>query len=112
MRTTSEPTMLFPNPLSLFASMSRCRCPAAFIFGICSPPILRVYMAASSLANQAYSACLWIAASTVRPLLEARLGLTIDVYLDPVFGYVGYFVIGATLSHAVPSRMPTRWLCG
>jgi len=66
-------------------------------------PILRVYVSHASLENQLYFAALWLFASAIRPLIESRLGMVVGLSLEPVTGFVGYFVLGSTLR-----RVPTR----
>jgi surface polysaccharide O-acyltransferase-like enzyme len=76
-------------------------------------PILRVYVRHASTSNQLYFAALWLLASAVRPLLEARLGLVVGLSLEPVTGFVGYFVLGSTL-RKLPRRPLSRgwiWTC-
>lgn len=77
-------------------------------------PGLRIYVLHSSAANQLYFAALWFAASCVRPIIETASGLWIGYYLEPVVGYVGYFVLGATCTMFLPERIGRRWLivCG
>jgi surface polysaccharide O-acyltransferase-like enzyme len=73
-------------------------------------PILRVYVRHASTSNQLYFAALWLVASAIRPLLEARLGLVIGLSLEPVTGFVGYFVLGSTL-RTLPTRpLSSGWV--
>jgi surface polysaccharide O-acyltransferase-like enzyme len=72
-------------------------------------PILRIYVVNAPLWNQLYFACLWLIATIAFPLAESHLGMTIGYSLTPVFGYVGYFVLGATLCRYLPARLPLSW---
>ena len=67
-------------------------------------PIFRIYVANASPANQAYFAGLWFAATAVIPALSSG-GLTVDLYLAPVAGFIGYFVLGATLVRFLPGTL-------
>ncbi len=72
-------------------------------------PILRVYVAHASIQNQLYFGSLWLFASAIRPLVEEQLGMVIGLSLEPVTGFVGYFVLGSTL-HKLPMKpLTTRW---
>jgi surface polysaccharide O-acyltransferase-like enzyme len=72
-------------------------------------PILRIYVGNARLWNQLYFACLWLIATIAMPIAESRLGMNIGYSLTPVFGYVGYFVLGATLCRYVPPRLSLSW---
>jgi surface polysaccharide O-acyltransferase-like enzyme len=74
-------------------------------------PVLRVYVTNSSFMNQFYFACLWVVASIFQPAIESH---AFGYYLDPAYGYVGYFVLGATCWIYLPGRLDARWLilCG
>ena len=69
-------------------------------------PILRIYVVNAPLWNQLYFASLWLIATIAFPLAETHLGVVIGYSLAPVFGYVGYFVIGATLCRYLPASLP------
>jgi surface polysaccharide O-acyltransferase-like enzyme len=73
-------------------------------------PVVRVYVLNSSLPNQLYFFCLWIVSSVIRPAIESRLRIPLGYYLEPAYGYVGYFVLGATLSIYLTRKLKTRWL--
>jgi surface polysaccharide O-acyltransferase-like enzyme len=68
-------------------------------------PVLRIYFLNSSRNNQLYFVGLWIAASVVKPVLQQRFGIELGYYLDPYFGYIGYFLVGATIYRFFPARM-------
>jgi len=72
-------------------------------------PFLRIYVANSSVKNQLYFVGLWLFASTIKPMFETRLGIPIGAYTDPVFGYIGYFLLGATSVKYGPDRISPRW---
>jgi surface polysaccharide O-acyltransferase-like enzyme len=72
-------------------------------------PFLRIYVANASVKNQLYFLGLWFFASTIRPIFETRLGIPIGAYTDPVFGYIGYFLLGATFVKYGPDRISPRW---
>lgn len=61
-------------------------------------PVLRVFFLHSSLKSQLYFAGLWIVASAVKPLVERAFGIELGYYLSPFFGFIGYFLLGATIS--------------
>ncbi len=71
-------------------------------------PIVRIYTTNSSIRNQLYFALLWLFVTVVRPWIEAA-GVPIGFYLDPLFGFIGYFVLGATIWTFVPRRLEWRW---
>jgi len=77
-------------------------------------PVLRIYLANSSLKNQLYVAALWLFACTIKPIFETLLGISFGVNIDPVFGYVGYFLLGATFVKYLPDKISRRWVgaCG
>jgi len=72
-------------------------------------PFFRVYVANSSAKNQLYFLGLWFFASTIKPMFETRFGIPIGAYTDPVFGYIGYFLLGATFVKYGPDRISRRW---
>jgi surface polysaccharide O-acyltransferase-like enzyme len=67
-------------------------------------PIFRIYVVNASAANQAYFAGLSFVATAVIPALAAG-GLGVDLYLAPVAGFIGYFVLGATLVRFLPPAL-------
>ncbi|MGE5239020.1 MAG: acyltransferase, partial [Chloroflexota bacterium] len=71
-------------------------------------PFLRIYVANSSLRNQLYFVGLWFFFSAIKPIFETRLGIPVGAYTDPVFGYVGYFLLGATFVKYGADRISTR----
>jgi surface polysaccharide O-acyltransferase-like enzyme len=73
-------------------------------------PILRVYVAHASIQNQLYFAGLWLFASAIRPLIEDRLGTTVGLSLEPVTGFVGYFVLGSTLRCLPTKPLAHGWI--
>ena len=73
-------------------------------------PILRVYVLNASLSNQMYFAGLWILVTGILPELEAWLGAPIAFPLTLVYGWVGYFVLGATLFIHLPLRLRPAWI--
>lgn len=77
-------------------------------------PVLRIYSVNSSLKNQRYFVGLWLFACTIKPMFETLLGIPLGVNIDPVFGYVGYFLLGATFVKYGPDKISRRWAgaCG
>ena len=73
-------------------------------------PVVRIYTTNSSLKNQSYFIALWLGVTVLRPAIESRWGFPIGFYLDPVFGFIGYFVLGATFWMYAPKRLPAIWL--
>jgi surface polysaccharide O-acyltransferase-like enzyme len=73
-------------------------------------PVLRVYFLHSSLNSQLYFAALWIAASVVKPLIGEHYDFNVGYYLDPFYGYIGYFLLGATISRYLPQRLDRGWV--
>jgi len=71
-------------------------------------PIVRIYTTNASLRNQLFFALLWLFVTVLRPPLEAA-GVPIGFYLDPLFGFIGYFVLGATIWTFAPRRLPRHW---
>jgi surface polysaccharide O-acyltransferase-like enzyme len=72
-------------------------------------PVLRIYVVNASLTNQLYFIGLWLFATTIRPLIEPLWGIPSGFYLEPVSGFIGYFVLGATLSRYASPTLPTVW---
>jgi len=71
-------------------------------------PVLRVYFLHSSRRSQLYFITLWYVTSAIFPLLREHLGIQVGLYLDPFFGYVGYFLLGATMLRFLPDRASSR----
>jgi surface polysaccharide O-acyltransferase-like enzyme len=72
-------------------------------------PIFQPYVASSSLSNQIYFACLWVAVTTIKPVIEKYFGIALGYYFGPVAGYIGYFVLGAAIATHAPARLSARW---
>jgi surface polysaccharide O-acyltransferase-like enzyme len=72
-------------------------------------PILRVYVVNATLSNQLYFTILWFFVTGILPELESWLGIVIAFPLTLVYGWVGYFVLGATLSNHLPPRLAVAW---
>jgi len=72
-------------------------------------PLLHPFVANSTFSTHIYFALLWLFASSVRPVVESRFGVPIGYYLTPAVGYVGYFVLGATISLFAPARLSAGW---
>lgn len=68
-------------------------------------PIFRVYVLNASEKNQFYFAGLWFTATAVIPILSAG-GLSVDLYLAPVAGFIGYFVLGASVARFLTGTLP------
>jgi len=73
-------------------------------------PILRVYVSHASVQNQLYFAALWLFASAIRPIIEDRLGMVVGLSLEPVTGFVGYFVLGSTLRRVATLPLSRGWI--
>jgi surface polysaccharide O-acyltransferase-like enzyme len=67
-------------------------------------PLLRIYFRHSSLPSQLYFIALWFVATGIKPLLARQAGIELGLYLDPFFGFIGYFLLGATLARFLPER--------
>lgn len=67
-------------------------------------PVLRIFFLHSSLAGQLYFAALWIVASALKPVVERACGIELGYYLSPFFGFIGYFLLGATIFRHAPAR--------
>ncbi len=68
-------------------------------------PILRPLVASGSRATHVYFAALWFVATGIVPAFERWSGLSLGLLLQPVFGFVGYYVIGASIHRWLPARM-------
>jgi surface polysaccharide O-acyltransferase-like enzyme len=83
-----------------------------FLFLIASlylvTPVFRVYVANASTGNLLYFSGLWFLATAVRPVVERMTGVVIGLSLEPVTGFIGYFVLGAALLRAYPGRLCSR----
>jgi surface polysaccharide O-acyltransferase-like enzyme len=73
-------------------------------------PIFRIYFLHSSWRSQLYFIALWIITGAFIPLLNNHFKFQIGLYLDPFFGYVGYFLLGATMLRFLPGRISARWI--
>jgi surface polysaccharide O-acyltransferase-like enzyme len=73
-------------------------------------PLLRIYFRHSALPSQAYFIALWFVATGIKPLLAQQAGIDLGLYLDPFFGFIGYFLLGATLTRFLPERAGPRLL--
>lgn len=71
-------------------------------------PVLRIYFRYSSLPSQLYFIALWFAATAIKPLLARHAGIELGLYLDPFFGFIGYFLLGATVVRFLPERLGPR----
>jgi surface polysaccharide O-acyltransferase-like enzyme len=68
-------------------------------------PILNVFVINSSTQVQLYFLAVWVLATFVQPVIEANLGFEIGLNLRPVFGFVGFFVLGAIIERSVPKKL-------
>jgi len=68
-------------------------------------PLLQPFAAHGSRTTHAFVAALWLATTAVVPALTRWAGITVGVYTQPLFGYVGYFLVGASLHRFVPARL-------
>ena len=75
-------------------------------------PLLQPFAAHASRSSHVFIAALWFAATAIVPSLSLWAGVTIGIYTQPIVGYVGYFIVGASLYRFVPERLPRRlsWL--
>ena len=75
-------------------------------------PIFQIYVRHASIASQLYFAGLWIFATGLQPLLHDQLGLTIGLALEPVTGFIGYFILGWTLRSLLGDRRDSKLAAG
>jgi len=73
-------------------------------------PIFSVYVQNASLKNQLYFAALWILGTAVFPSVEQATGIVVDINLQPVAGFIGYFVLGATIICYCPAVLSRKWI--
>jgi surface polysaccharide O-acyltransferase-like enzyme len=73
-------------------------------------PVLRIFFRHSSASQQLYFIVLWFVATGVKPLLAKLFGIDLGLYLDPFFGFVGYFMVGGTVARFLPERIGPRLL--
>jgi surface polysaccharide O-acyltransferase-like enzyme len=73
-------------------------------------PLLRSFVVHASATLHMYIAALWLVASGLLPTFARSLDLPIDLGVHPLFGFIGYFVVGASIHKFVPPRLPTRWI--
>lgn len=71
-------------------------------------PLVRIFFRHSSLHDQLYFIVLWFIATGIKPFLTKQTGIELGLYLDPFFGFVGYFLLGATLARFMPARIGPR----
>lgn len=69
-------------------------------------PLLQPFAAHASRTTHVFVAALWFAATAVVPGLARWAHVTVGIYTQPIVGYVGYFVVGASLHRFVPARLP------
>jgi surface polysaccharide O-acyltransferase-like enzyme len=67
-------------------------------------PILSVFLNNASRQIQLYFYVLWIFSTVIQPLAERSIPIGLN--LSPVTGYVGYFVLGASIYKFLPGRLP------
>lgn len=73
-------------------------------------PIFRPYVQyATSLRSTVYFSALWIIATIVIPVAASQFDFQIGYSLTPLFGYVGYFVMGGMLYAMVARRFAQIW---
>lgn len=75
-------------------------------------PLLQPFAAHASRATHVFVAALWFSATAILPALTRWTGVTVGIYTQPIVGYVGYFVVGASLQRFVPARLGRKsaWL--
>lgn len=73
-------------------------------------PIFQLYVLNSTLGNQIYFLALWLVATIAIPVIESQFNFPVGYSITPVFGYIGYFVLGGTLLVFLPARISILWL--
>jgi surface polysaccharide O-acyltransferase-like enzyme len=68
-------------------------------------PLLQPFAALASRTTHIFVATLWFLMTAVVPVFTRWTGIAIGVYTQPIIGYVGYFLIGASLHRFVPQRL-------
>jgi len=69
-------------------------------------PLLQPFAAHASRMTHVFVGALWFAATAIIPGLARWTGVTVGIYTQPIVGYVGYFLVGASLHRFVPARLP------
>ena len=69
-------------------------------------PLLQPFAAHASRTTHVFVAALWFASTAIVPALARWGGITVGIYTQPIVGYVGYFVVGASLRRFTPARLP------
>jgi surface polysaccharide O-acyltransferase-like enzyme len=78
-------------------------------------PVLRPFVVYASETTHWYLAGLWLIGSGLLPTIARATDLPIDLSIHPLFGFIGFFMVGATIHRFLPSRLSGRWvalLCG
>lgn len=68
-------------------------------------PFFQPFVARATVGTQVYFVALWFAATALKGPLERWSGLHLGLLLDPVTGYVGYYVVGAIALQRLPARL-------
>lgn len=68
-------------------------------------PVFQRFVAHATLREHLYFGLLWFAVTAVLPLLQRFTGWQLGVMLQPAFGYVGYYVVGASLHRFLAPRL-------
>jgi surface polysaccharide O-acyltransferase-like enzyme len=71
-------------------------------------PLLQPFAAHASRATHVFVAALWFASTAIVPALTRCADVTVGIYTQPIVGYVGYFVVGASLHRFAPARLGHR----
>lgn len=71
-------------------------------------PVLRIFFWNATGAQQEYFVALWFVATGIKPLLAKAFNIDVGLYLDPFFGFVGYFLIGGSIVKFLPERIGPR----
>ena len=73
-------------------------------------PLLQPFAAHASRTTHAFVAALWFTTTAIVPALARGGGVTVGIYTQPIVGYVGYFLVGASLHRFAPARLGHRML--
>lgn len=69
-------------------------------------PLLQPFATHASRATHGFVAALWFVSTVVVPGLARWAHVTVGIYMQPIAGYVGYFLVGASVHRFVPARLP------
>lgn len=69
-------------------------------------PVFQPFVAHAKRATHLYFAGLWFCMTALAPVFSHFSGIQIGLPLEPATGYIGYFILGASLQKFCPAHLP------